>query len=335
MLVDRGIGFDTADTTVTAKQAEEDGFEGLWCEETGHDPFLPLLLAAEHTERIAVGTAIAVAFARNPMTMAVVANDLQSYSKGRFILGLGSQIKPHITKRYSMPWSHPAPRMREFVLAMREIWASWNEGTKLAFRGDFYTHTLMNPLFNPGRNPYGPPKVFVAAVGGLMTEVAGEVGDGLLAHGFTTERYMREVTKPALERGLAKVGRTLDSYEISYPAMVVTGDTEEEMEAAKLAVKGQIAFYGSTPAYRQVLELHGWGELQTELNTLSKKGAWEQMSGLIDDEVVGTFAVVSPPDEVARILRARFGDIVTRVTFYAPYQIEHERLRELLDGFRT
>jgi probable F420-dependent oxidoreductase len=335
MLVDRGIGFEVVDTAETARQVEEDGFDGLWCAETGHDPFLPLLLAAEHTERLTLGTAAAVAFARNPMTTAVVANDLQAYSKGRFILGLGSQIKPHITKRYSMPWSHPAPRMREFVFAMREIWESWNEGTKLAFRGDFYTHTLMNPLFNPGRNPYGPPKVFVAAVGGLMTEVAGEVADGLLAHGFTTERYMREVITPALERGLAKAGRKLDSYEISYPAMVVTGDTEEEMETAKLAVKGQIAFYGSTPAYRPVLELHGWGELQTELNTLSKKGDWEQMAGLIDDEVVGTFAVVSPPDEVAKILGTRFGDIVTRITAYAPYHMERDRLRELLEGFRS
>ncbi|MGA2036683.1 MAG: LLM class F420-dependent oxidoreductase [Acidimicrobiales bacterium] len=335
MLVDGGIGFDEVDATATARQAEEDGFDGLWCAETGHDPFLPLLLAAEHTEHIALGTAIAVAFARNPMTMAVVANDLQSYSKGRFILGLGSQIKPHITKRYSMPWSHPAPRMREFVSAMRAIWESWNEGTKLRFRGDFYTHTLMNPMFNPGRNPYGPPKVFVAAVGELMTEVVGEVADGLLAHGFTTERYMREVTVPALERGLAKAGRNLDGYEISYPAMVVTGNTEEELEAAKLAVKNQIAFYGSTPSYRPVLELHGWGDLQAELNILSKKGEWEQMAGLIDDEIMGTFAVVSPPDEVAKILGTRFGDIVTRITFYAPYHMEREHLRELLHSFRT
>ena len=166
------------------------------------------MLAAEHTERVELGTGIAVAFARNPMTTAVVANDLQLYSKGRFMLGLGSQIKPHIAKRYSMPWSHPAARMREFIEAMRAIWSAWNDGTKLAFRGDFYTHTLMTPMFNPGPNPYGPPRVFLAAVGGLMTEVAGEVADGLLAHGFTTERYMREVTIPALERGLAKSGRT-------------------------------------------------------------------------------------------------------------------------------
>jgi probable F420-dependent oxidoreductase len=335
MLIDGSIGFDATDAAETARRAEEDGFDGVWCAESGHDPFLPLLLAAEHTEHIAVGTAIAVAFARNPMTMAEVANDLQAYSNGRFILGLGSQIKPHITKRYSMPWSHPAPRMREFVSAMRAIWECWNQGTKLNFRGDYYTHTLMNPLFNPGRNPYGPPKVFVAAVGELMTEVAGEVADGLLAHGFTTERYMREVSIPALKRGLARAGRDPRGYEIAYPAMVVTGDTEQELSEAERAVRSQIAFYGSTPAYRPVLDLHGWGDLQTELNTLSKKGEWEQMAGLVDDEVLSTFAVVSPPEEVAKVLRGRFGDIVTRITFYVPYSMKRERLREILTGFRT
>jgi len=335
MLVDGGIGLEAADAATTAMRAEEDGFDGLWCAETAHDPFLPLLLAAEHTEHVQLGTAITVAFARNPMTMAVVANDLQSYSKGRFILGLGSQIKPHITKRYSMPWSHPAARMREFVLAMRAIWESWNEGTKLDFRGDFYTHTLMTPMFSPGRNPFGPPKVFVAAVGELMTEVVGEVADGLLAHGFTTERYMREITIPALERGLTKAGRKLEGYEISYPAMVVTGSTDDEVEAAKLAVKGQLAFYGSTPAYRPVLELHGWGDLQSELNSLSKRGEWVTMAGLIDDEVVDAFAVVAPPGEVAKMIKSRYGDMVTRVTFYAPYRMERDRLRELLSGFRS
>src|SRR5579863_1689090 len=177
MQVDGGIGFDPSDAVSTAQRAEDDGFDGLWCAETGHDPFLPLLLASQHTERIELGTGIAVAFARNPMNVAILANDMQLYSGGRFLLGLGSQIKPHIEKRFSMPWSHPAPRMREFVLAMRAIWACWNEGTKLDFRGDFYSHTLMNPFFNPGPNPHGTPKVFVAGVGELMTEVAGEVAD--------------------------------------------------------------------------------------------------------------------------------------------------------------
>jgi probable F420-dependent oxidoreductase len=203
--VDGGIGFDLAKATEAAREAEAAGYDGIWSAETSHDPFLPLLLAAQATERVELGTGITVAFARNPMTVATVANDLQVASRGRFLLGLGSQIKAHITKRFSMPWSRPAARMREFILAMRAIWDSWSTGDKLDFRGEFYTHTLMTPFFNPGPNPFGPPKVFLAAVGERMTEVAGEVCDGLLAHGFTTERYLREVTLPG---GVARTSRS-------------------------------------------------------------------------------------------------------------------------------
>jgi probable F420-dependent oxidoreductase len=335
MQVDGGIGFDPNDAVTTATRAEADGFDGVWCAETGHDPFLPLLLAAEHTERIELGTGIAVAFARNPMSTAVLANDLQSYSKGRFLLGLGSQIKPHIEKRYSMPWSHPAPRMREFITAMRAIWSAWHDGTKLAFRGDFYKHTLMTPFFNPGPNPYGVPKVFLAAVGQLMTEVAGEVADGLLAHGFTTALYMREVTLPALERGLARSGRTREGYEISYPAMMVTGTNDAEMQAAVQAVKAQLAFYASTPAYRPVLDLHGWGDLFSELNFLSKKGEWVQMADLIPDDMLDAFAVTGEIGEIPAKVVERYGDMVTRVSFYAPYRMERSQIQELLAGFRV
>jgi probable F420-dependent oxidoreductase len=330
MLVDGGIGFDPNDVATQARRVEEDGYAGAWCAETGHDPFLPLALAAQHTERLQLGTGIAVAFARNPMTMATVANDCQLYSKGRFLLGLGSQIKPHITKRFSMPWSQPAARMREFVLAMRAIWACWNDDVPLDFRGEFYTHRLMTPFFNPGRNPYGPPKVFVAAVGHLMTEVAGEVADGLLVHGFTTERYLREATLPALHRGLDRAGRQRSDFEISYPAFVVTGEDEEGMAAASRAVRGQIAFYGSTPAYLPVLDLHGWGDLHRELNRLSKQGKWTEMADLIDEEVLGTFAVVAEPDQVAAGLVARFGDVVDRISFYAPFQLSRERWQQVV-----
>ncbi|MHB8680535.1 MAG: LLM class F420-dependent oxidoreductase [Acidimicrobiales bacterium] len=335
MLVDGGIGFDPSDAIETARRAEEDGFDAVWCAETSHDPFVPLVLAAEHTERVQLGTGIAVAFARNPMSMAIVANDLQTLSKGRLLLGLGSQIKPHIEKRFSMPWSQPAARMREYVQAMRAIWSSWHEGTKLAFRGDFYTHTLMTPFFNAGPNPYGAPKVFIAAVGEKMTEVAGEVADGMLVHGFTTERYLREVTVPALERGLAKSGRSLQGFELSYPAMIVTGDDEETMKSAMAAVKAQLAFYGSTPAYAPVLELHGWGELHTELNRLSKRGEWAAMGELIPDEVVHAFAVVGTLEEVPTEIAKRFGDVITRVSFYAPYRLDRERIRMLLQGLRA
>jgi probable F420-dependent oxidoreductase len=333
--VDGGLGFDAADAATTAARVEQDGFDGLWCAETGHDPFLPLTLAAEHTERIELGTGIAVAFARNPMSMAMIANDLQTYSRGRFLLGLGSQIKPHIEKRFSMPWSHPAPRMREFVTAMRAIWSSWHEGTKLAFRGDFYTHTLMPPFFNAGPNPYGPPKVFLAAVGEKMTEVAGEVADGLLAHGFTTARYMREVTMPALGRGLARAGRSRSGFQVSYPAMIVTGDSDEDMETAVTAVKAQLAFYGSTPAYKPVLDLHGWGDLHGELNRMSKRGEWTAMGELLPDELVDAFAVVAPPDKVAGAILERYGDMVTRLSFYAPYRLPRETIQELVGALHA
>jgi probable F420-dependent oxidoreductase len=330
MLVDGGIGFDPDDVASQAQRAEEDGYAGVWCAETAHDPFIPLALAARQTGRLEVGTGIAVAFARNPMSMAVVANDCQLYARGRFLLGLGSQIKPHITKRFSMPWSHPAARMREYISAMRAIWACWHDGAPLDFRGDFYTHRLMTPFFNPGENPYGPPKVFLAAVGPLMTEVAGEVADGLLVHGFTTERYLRDVTLPAYARGLDRAGRARAEVQISYPAMVVTGEDEDQTAAAAQAIRTQIAFYGSTPAYLPVLELHGWGDLHRELNRLSKQGQWAEMASLIDDEVLGTFAVVAEPDQVATRLRQRFGDVIDRISFYAPYHLPRERWRQIV-----
>jgi probable F420-dependent oxidoreductase len=335
MKIDGGIGFDPNGIAEAAKKAEDTGYDGVWSAETSHDPFLPIAIGAAATEKLEFGTGIAVAFARNPMNLAVLANDLQLLTKGRFMLGLGSQIKPHITKRFSMPWSHPAPRMRELILAMRAIWATWATGEPLAFRGEYYTHTLMTPFFDPGKNPYGNPKVLLAAVGELMTEVAGEAGDGLLVHGFTTERYLREVSLPALERGAAKAGKSRSDLTVSYPGFVVTGATDAETEAADKAVRQQIAFYGSTPAYRPVLELHGWGDLQPELNTLSKRGEWVKMGELITDEVLDAFAVVAPIGEVATQVKARFGDCVDRFSFYAPYKMSAEEWSNVLAGFRS
>jgi probable F420-dependent oxidoreductase len=332
--IDGGLGFSAEGIAAAAREAEAIGFDGVWSTETSHDPFLPLAVAAGATERITLATGIAVAFARNPMTLAMLANDLQDLSGGRFILGLGSQIKPHVTKRYSMPWSHPAPRMRELILAIRAIWDSWATGGKLAFRGEFYTHTLMTPFFSPGPNPHGNPRILLAGVGQLMTEVAGEVGDGLLVHAFTTERYLREVTLPALERGAAKAGKTRADLTVSYPGFVVTGTTEEETARAAKAVREQIAFYGSTPGYRPVLELHGWGDLQTELNTLSKRGEWEAMGGLITDEILEAFAVVCPIGEVPARLRQRFDGLVDRFSFYMPYTVAPDRWRAMLAAFR-
>jgi probable F420-dependent oxidoreductase len=333
MKIDGGIGFDPDGIAAQAVKAEESGYDGVWSAETNHDPFLPIAVGAAATEKLEFGTGIAVAFARNPMTLAVLANDLQLLTKGRFMLGMGSQIKPHITKRFSMPWSHPAPRMRELILAIRAIWNTWETGEPLAFRGEFYTHTLMTPFFNPGPNPYGNPKILLAAVGELMTEVAGEVGDGFLVHGFSTERYLREVSLPALERGAAKAGKTRMDLTVSYPGFVVTGPDEQSMQAAAKGVREQIAFYGSTPAYRPVLELHGWGALQPELNTLSKRGEWVQMGELIDDDILNAFAVVAPLDRVATEVRNRFEGLIDRFSFYAPYKVDPDMWKGVLAGF--
>jgi probable F420-dependent oxidoreductase len=330
MKIDGGIGLDLSRAAADAKEAEAFGYDGIWVPETSRDPFLPLAIAAEHTERVEIGTSIAVAFARSPMTLANTAYDLTGYSEGRFILGLGSQIKPHITRRFSMEWSKPAARMRELVQAMRAIWDCWMNETRLDFRGDFYTHTLMTPFFNPGPQEGGIPRVFLAGVGPLMTGVAGEVCDGFFCHGFTTERYLREVTLPALERGRAEAGKTMEGFEICGPSFVVTGNTEEELELAKMGTRQQIAFYGSTPAYREVLELHGWGELQPQLNSLSKEGRWEEMGGLIDDEILETFAVVGEPDQIAPELKKRYGDVISRISFYAPYRSDPQRWKAVL-----
>ena len=337
MKVDGGITTDMSKVPQSAKEVEAAGYSGAWTAETAHDPFLPLVLAAEHTESIELGTSIAVAFARNPMLLANLGWDLQAYSKGRFILGLGSQIKPHIEKRFSMEWSHPARRMREMVLAIRAIWDTWENGTKLDFRGEFYRHTLMTPFFTPERAElagFGTPKIYLAGVGELMTEVCGEVCDGFICHGFTTEKYLREVTIPALARGRAKAGKTMDGFDIVGPSFVVTGNNEDEMKAAAAGTRQQISFYGSTPAYRGVLDAHGWGGLQDDLNTLSKQGKWAEMGTLIDDEILNTFAVVGEPESIAPELHRRYGDVISRISFYAPYKSDPARWQPVIEAIK-
>jgi probable F420-dependent oxidoreductase len=329
MKVDGGLMGDLAKAGQSAKKLEALGYQGAITAETSHDPFFPLLLAAQETEKIELITSIAVAFSRTPMNLANIGHDLNSFSKGRFVLGLGSQIRPHITKRFSMPWSKPAARMREFILAMRAIWDCWHQGEPLNFDGEFYTHTLMTPMFSPLDNEYGAPKVFLAAVGPMMTEVAGEVADGVIMHAFTTEKYMREVTLPAVEKGLAKAGRSRDDFEVTYPGFIVTGNTEEEFNATKTAVCKQIAFYGSTPAYAPVLGVHGWGDLQPELNKMSKQGQWDEMGTLITDEILDQFAIVGEVDDIVDKFKARWGGLVDRTTGSLPAR-DDDHARELL-----
>jgi probable F420-dependent oxidoreductase len=319
MRIDTGGYWATVDEAgEAARAAEAAGYDGWWAAETAIDPFLACAVAAERTERVSLGTSIAVAFARNPMTVAVQANDLQLVSGGRFVLGLGSQIRRHVVKRYSMEWSRPAARMREFVLAVRAIWRAWETGEALEFKGDFYTHTYMPPFFDPGPNPHGNPPVMLGGVGPRMTEAAGEVADGFLCHPFSTERYVRDVTLPALERGRAKAGRTPAGFEVSGPSLIVAAESEEELERGTRLVRQQIAFYGSTPAYRPVLELHGWGELHDELLEMTFRGEWDRLAEAIDDEVLHAFAIVGTPDEAFAELKRRYGDVATRISLGAP-----------------
>ena len=332
--IDGGIPMELARVPEAAAHLELRGYDGGWTGEISHDPFLPMLLAAEHTSRIELGTSIAVAFARNPMTVANVAWDLQSYSGGRFILGLGTQVQAHIEKRFSMPWSRPVSRMREFILALRAIWDCWQGGSRLNFQGDFYTHKLMTPMFMPEPLACSVPKVFVAAVGEAMTQLCGEIADGVIAHAFTTRRYMDEVTIPALLRGTQQSGRRRGDVAVSCPVFVVTGRTEAERAAAAAATKKQIAFYGSTPAYRNVLDLHGWGDLHTELHRLSRQGDWEAMGALIDDDVLATFAVVAPVDEVAAAVHARCDGVVDRVLPAFPPGLPGRVVAEVLERVR-
>jgi probable F420-dependent oxidoreductase len=317
MKVDGILPFDLAQVPGRARELERLGYDACLSAEVANDPFLPLTLAAEHCERLQLMTSIAVAFARSPMTLAQVAHDLNAYSKGRFLLGVGSQVRAHITRRFSMPWSRPAARMREFILAMRAVWDAWYFGAKLDFRGEFYSHTLMTPMFTPREVSFGPPRVLLAGVNPRMTEVAGEVADGFIAHGFTTERYLREVTVPAIERGLARANRRRRDFELSCPIFVVTGANDEALESSRAMVRSQIAFYGSTPSYRPVLALHGWDGLADELHDLSRRGAWDEMGKRVTDDVLVAFAVVSSPDRLVERLRARAGDAVVRLTFTA------------------
>jgi len=305
---------DPRDARTTFPRLEEIGYDGAFSFEAKLDPFLPLVLAAEHTTRLRLGTAIAIAFARNPMNLANLAHGLQTISGGRFVLGLGSQVKPHIERRFSMPWSRPAARMREMVLALKAIFDRWEGKAELEFRGEFYTHTLMIPAFDPGPNPFGPPPIFTGGFGPRMTAVAGEVADGFFAHPFNSRRSLLENTLPALEAGLAKSGRRRGDLEVICAVLTVTADDERELERVKGAARKQLAFYGSTPAYLPTLECHGWGDLHRELNRLSKQGRWDEMASLVDDEVLETLAVVGTRREIAAKLRERLDGIADGVS---------------------
>lgn len=325
MKVDAGIGSQLSTIPETVRKMEAAGYDGVRTAEMNHDPFFPLVLAAEHSEKLELATSIAVAFARSPMNLANIGHDLNAYSQGRFTLGLGSQIKPHITKRFSMQWGAPADQMRELVLAMRAIWANWYDGEPLEFVGKYYRHTLMTPAFTPQDTEFGAPRVILAAVGPKMTEVAGEVADGMIIHPFSTMPYINSVTMPAIEAGLAKAGKPREGFELSYSCFVVTGRDEAEFAASKKAAQERIAFYGSTPAYKGVLESIGCGDLQGELNAMSKQGRWQEMGTLITDDMLHEFGVMGEPQDIAPQMLERYGSFVDRTSASFPVSDDEQR----------
>jgi len=306
-----------------AREAEQRGrVRGLFVAEAAHDPFIALTLASTATERIELGTSIALAFARTPMELAYSAYDLQRLTHGRFVLGLGSQIKPHITRRYAMPWSDPAARMLEYVQALRAIFASWQTGEPLSFEGEYYRHTLMPPLFSPGPLESPSPRIWVAAVGPRMVETAGAVADGIICHPLLSRSYLTEVLAPGVAAARSAHGRAEEPFEFSTLVMVATGRTEEALRDAVTGVRKQIGFYASTPAYAPVLEHHGWGELHAEANALTKQNRWDELAGLVDDEVLDAFAVVGELDQVGPAFRDRFAGLAERITVSLPYETD-------------
>jgi probable F420-dependent oxidoreductase len=298
-----------------ARWAESLGFDGLFTAETAHDPFLPIAAAAGQTSTIQFGTAIAVAFARSPMTVAYTAWDLAEATAGRFLLGLGSQIRAHIVRRFNMEWSSPGPRMREYIAALRAIWNTWQTGAPLSFAGDFYEFKLMTPFFSPEPMPHADIPIYVAGVGEYMCRVAGEAADGFHVHPFHTVRYLNEVVLPNMEAGANAAGRSVDDIELVSSSIVITGRTTEQFAASRFAAKLQIAFYASTPAYRGVLELHGW-DFGPRLTAMSRSGEWLSMGEVVPDELVDEVCVTAPLDQLGSAVRAKYDGFIDRIGFY-------------------
>lgn len=302
-----------------ARRLADIGYDGVYTLEGSWDPFLPLALAGASAPSLDLATGIAVAFPRNPMHIAYQAWDLHKFSQGKFMLGIGSQIKAHIEKRFGTDFDPPARRMREYILAVKAIFDCWQNDSKLQFEGEFYRHTLMTPMFHAGPLPYGPPPILLGALGPRMTEVAGEVADGLIVHPFNSMPFLTDHALPAVHRGLERSGRGREDFILQVNAIVITGETEEARQAATESVKSLLGFYASTPAYRPPMEAVGYGDLQPELNRLSKEGAWDQLGDHIDADFVDAFATCGAPEEIAPKLREKYGEHADRLAIYAPY----------------
>lgn len=320
----------------SARAIEELGFSGLWSSETQHDGFLPLALAAESTESISLGTSIAVAFSRSPMETAQTAWDLQSLSNGRFILGLGTQVKAHVTRRFSMPFDSPAARLKDYILALRAIWHSFQTEEPLKYEGEFYRHTLLTPFFDPGPIEQPEIPVHIAGVNERLATVAGEVCDGFHVHPFHSPEYVRRTVLPAIERGASNAGREPGDVEIVASAFVVTGEDEREIAEQRETLRSQAAFYASTPSYRVVLEAHGWEDVGMRLSSLAREKKWKEMPALVTDEMLSAFAIEAAPDEIGNVLKERYEGLVDRISLYVPF-VPAERddfWRTIVEGMR-
>jgi probable F420-dependent oxidoreductase len=325
MAVDGALLFDDlANARAKVEELVAVGYDGIYAFESSSDGFLPFAIAAEHTESQMLSTQVAVAFARNPLTLAYQANDLQMLSKGRFILGLGSQARQNIEKRFSMPWGKPVTRMRDMIGAIRAIQQSWQTGAPLSYEGEYYQHTKMQPMFAPKRNPYGPPPIMLGAMGKPMTRAAGELADWFVVIPFSTDRFVREITLPALREGLEKAGRGWSDLKIAAQCMIVTGADERSYADALARTKYQIAFYGSTPIYAKALEAEGWGELHPTLRQMTRENRWLEMAQRITDEMCERFAVLGTPEEVGRKLVERFGAWADRLSIMTTYELQPE-----------
>ena len=337
MKIDTGLPvYDLQEVGAYARAAEALGFDTLWTAEAQHNPFLPLAVVATTTQRLKLGTAIAVAFPRSPTLLAHLAWDLQASSRGRFILGLGTQVKGHNERRFGVKWEAPAKKMREVILALRAIWDCWQHGTPLNFRGEFYQLTLMTPFFSPAPMAYTPIPIYVAGVNQRMCQLAGELCDGLHVHPFHSVRYLQETVLPNVEAGAAKAGRRRSDVVLSGTVFVITGDSQAEMDKMREQVRMQIAFYASTRTYKPVLDAHGWGDVCAVLNRKAAQGDWQGMAREITDEMLDVYAVCGAPDELPGKLQERYRHILDRLTFYSPYRpgVHEDRWRRLIQALQ-
>ena len=318
-----------------AKRLAAIGYDGVYSLEGSWDPFFPLALASEHEPNLDIATGIAVAFPRNPSHIAYQAWDLQTFSKGKFSLGIGSQIKPHIEKRFGLEFNPAAARMREYILAVKAFFDCWQNGSTLDFQGKFYRHTLMTPMFNPGPNPYGVPPILLGVLGPKMTEVAGEVADGLIVHPFNSMPFLENHALPAVRRGLEKSGRGFDDFTLQVNAIIITGETEAEYLAAEKSVKGLLGFYASTPAYIPPMDAVGLGDLQPIMNRLSKEGKWDELGSYVNDEFVDAFCTRGKPEEIAGKLKAKYGAYADRLAIYAPYAAPDEMWKKIISELKS